>query len=139
MKKDCLWQHLRHAWHFRQVFRHRQQARYTAKRSAGYRKKGRGTTVIHLPLQNVRGKWQLIGKNYYYFDQLGRLVRNKWVGNYHVGDNGALEKQSGSANILSVKTESGSRNSRAAGIRSTKVVLLYKRRRKENRLVKVQR
>ena len=43
-------------------------------------------------LQNVRGKWQLIGKNYYYFDQLGRLVRNKWVGNYHVGDNGALEK-----------------------------------------------
>ena len=43
-------------------------------------------------LQNVRGKWQLIGKNYYYFDQLGRLIRNKWVGNYHVGDNGALEK-----------------------------------------------
>ena len=25
-------------------------------------------------LQNVRGKWQLIGKNYYYFDQLGRLM-----------------------------------------------------------------
>ena len=43
-------------------------------------------------LQNVCGKWQLIGKNYYYFDQLGRLIRNKWVGNYHVGDNGALEK-----------------------------------------------
>ena len=48
VKKDCLWQHLRRAWHFRQVFRHRQQARYTAKRSAGYRKKGRRTTVIHL-------------------------------------------------------------------------------------------
>lgn len=79
-------------------------------------------------LQNVRGKWQLIGKNYYYFDQLGRLVRNKWVGNYHVGDNGALEKTSGSANILSVKTESGSRNSRAAGIRSTKSGIIIQKK-----------
>ena len=48
MKKRLLVAALAHAWHFRQVFRHRQQARYTAKRSAGYRKKGRRTTVIHL-------------------------------------------------------------------------------------------
>ena len=45
-------------------------------------------------LQNVRGKWQLIGKNYYYFDQLGRLIRNKtgWLkykGNkYYLDKNG---------------------------------------------------
>ena len=79
-------------------------------------------------LQNVRGKWQLIGKNYYYFDQLGRLVRNKWVGNYHVGDNGALEKNKWIGKYLSVKTESGSRNSRAAGIRSTKSGIIIQKK-----------
>lgn len=79
-------------------------------------------------LQNVRGKWQLIGKNYYYFDQLGRLIRNKWVGNYHVGDNGALEKNKWIGKYLSVKTESGSRNSRAAGIRSTKSGIIIQKK-----------
>ena len=43
-------------------------------------------------LQNVRGKWQQIAGKYYYFDKAGRLVRNKWVGNYHVGNTGELDR-----------------------------------------------
>ena len=61
-KKDCLWQHLRHAWHFRQVFRHRQQARYTAKMVGWIQEKGQTYYCDPSTLQNVRGKWQLIGK-----------------------------------------------------------------------------
>lgn len=37
-------------------------------------------------------KWLLIGGNYYYFDLSGNLVRNKWVGDYHVGMSGALDR-----------------------------------------------
>ena len=62
-------------------------------------KKGRRTTVIHLLCRMYAAKWQLIGKNYYYFDQLGEIDpqqmgwklsrrrqrspgKTKWIGKY---------------------------------------------------------
>lgn len=42
--------------------------------------------------KKVSKQWKLIGEKYYYFDAAGRLIRNKWVGNYHVGNSGALDK-----------------------------------------------
>lgn len=79
-------------------------------------------------LQNVRGKWQLIGKNYYYFDQLGRLTATNGLEIITSATTEPWKKTSGSANILSVKTESGSRNSRAAGIRSTKSGIIIQKK-----------
>lgn len=42
--------------------------------------------------QKVCRQWKLISGQYYYFDGSGKLIRNKWVGNYHVGDSGALDR-----------------------------------------------
>lgn len=42
--------------------------------------------------KKVCRKWELIGGQYYYFDASGNLIRNKWVGDFHVGDSGAMDR-----------------------------------------------
>lgn len=38
----------------------------------------------------VENKWYEIGGKWYYFDESGYMLSNRWVGNYYLGDSGAM-------------------------------------------------
>lgn len=59
---------------------------------AGWRKDSEDRTWwYHNPDGSYpKNKWEFLGNQWYYFDNDGYMVSNKWIGNYYLGSNGAM-------------------------------------------------